>query len=58
MSMKNAYDVSKGERGKIFSPDAELNISECLEPDVVKVFLSSTGSSIPAGYNEVDNSTW
>jgi hypothetical protein len=39
--MKKEYDFSKGERGRFFRPDAELNIPVYLEPDVAKVFLSS-----------------
>ena len=39
--MKKEYDFSKGERGKFFRPDAELNIPVYLEPDVAKEFQSS-----------------
>jgi len=39
--MKREYDFSKGERGKFFRPNAELNIPVYLEPDVAKVFRSS-----------------
>ena len=39
--MKREYDFSKGERGKFFRPNAELNIPVHLEPDVAKVFRSS-----------------
>jgi hypothetical protein len=39
--MKKEYDFSKGERGKFFRPDAELNIPVYLEPDVAKAFRSS-----------------
>jgi len=39
--MKKEYDFSKGERGKFFRPDAELNIPVYLEPDVARVFRSS-----------------
>jgi hypothetical protein len=34
--MKKEYDFSKGERGKFFRPDAELNIPVYLEPQVAK----------------------
>lgn len=34
--MKEEYDFSKGERGKFFNPDAELNISVYLEPDIAE----------------------
>jgi len=39
--MKKEYDFSKGERGKFFRPDAELNIPVYLEPDVAKAFRGS-----------------
>ncbi len=39
--MKKEYDFSKGERGRFFRPDAELNIPVYLEPDVAKVYRSS-----------------
>jgi hypothetical protein len=32
--MKKEYDFSKGERGKFYRPDAELNIPVYLEPQV------------------------
>jgi len=35
--MKKEYDFSKGERGKFYHPDAELNIPIYLEPDVAAV---------------------
>jgi len=34
--MKKEYDFSKGERGKFFRPDAELNLPVYLEPQVAK----------------------
>ena len=34
--MKKQYDFSNGERGKLFRPDAELNIPVYLEPQVAK----------------------
>ncbi|MGC9995768.1 MAG: hypothetical protein ABSE79_10625 [Terriglobia bacterium] len=39
--MKKEYDFSKGERGKFFRPDAELNIPVYLDPDVAKAFRGS-----------------
>ena len=39
--MKKEYDFSKGERGKFFRADAELNIPVYLEPDVARAFRSS-----------------
>jgi hypothetical protein len=35
--MRKEYDFSKGERGKFYRPDVELNIPVYLEPDVAKV---------------------
>jgi len=35
--MKKEYDFSKGERGKFYRPDAELNIPVYLESDIAKV---------------------
>lgn len=32
--MKKEYDFSKGERGKFYHPDAELNLPIYLEPEV------------------------
>ncbi len=34
--MKKEYDFSKGERGKFFRPDAELNMPVYLEPQVAE----------------------
>jgi hypothetical protein len=34
--MRKEYDFSKGERGKFFRPDAELNIPIYLEPQVAE----------------------
>jgi hypothetical protein len=39
--MKREYDFSKGERGKFFLSNAELNLPVYLEPDVAKVFRNS-----------------
>jgi hypothetical protein len=33
-SMKKEYDFSKGECGKFYHPDAELNLPVFLDPDV------------------------
>lgn len=35
--MKKEYNFSKGERGKFYRPDVELNIPVYLESDVAKV---------------------
>ena len=34
--MKKEYDFSKGERGKFYRPDIELNLPVYLESDVAK----------------------
>lgn len=34
--MRKEYDFSKGERGKFYRPDVELNLPIYLEPDVAK----------------------
>ena len=34
--MKKEYDFSKGQRGKFFRPDVELNIPVYLEPQVAE----------------------
>jgi hypothetical protein len=34
--MRKEYDFSKGERGKFYRPDIELNLPIYLEPDVAK----------------------
>ena len=36
--MKTEYDFSKGERGKFYRPDAQLNLPVYLEPDVREYF--------------------
>jgi len=33
-SMRKEYDFSKGERGKFYHPDVELNLPVFLDPDV------------------------
>ncbi len=39
--MKKEYNFSKGERGKFFRPDIQLNVPVYLEPDVKKYFPDS-----------------
>lgn len=39
--MKQEYDFSKGERGKFFRPNIQLNLPVYLEPDVRKYFPDS-----------------
>jgi predicted transcriptional regulator len=34
--MRKEYDFSKGERGKFYRPEVELNMPIYLEPDVAK----------------------
>lgn len=34
--MKKEYDFSKGERGKFYHPDAQLNLPIYLEPEVAE----------------------
>ena len=34
--MRKEHDFSKGERGKFYQPDVELNLPIYLEPDVAK----------------------
>ncbi len=34
--MKKEYDFSKGERGKFYHPEMELNLPVYLEPDVAE----------------------
>ena len=53
--MKKEYDFSKGERGKFYRPDAELNIPVYLEPDVADVVrrrARKTNLSMGAVVNE------
>ena len=53
--MKKEYDFSKGERGKFYRPDAELNLPVYLEPDVADVVrrrARKTKASIGAVVNE------
>jgi hypothetical protein len=37
LTMKKEYDFSKGERGKFYRPDVELNIPVYLDSDVANV---------------------
>ena len=39
--MKKEYDFSKGERGKFYRPDIQLNLPVYLEPDVKPYFPDS-----------------
>jgi hypothetical protein len=35
-AMKKEYDFSKGERGKFYHPEAQLNLPVYLEPDIAE----------------------
>lgn len=53
--MKKEYDFSKGERGKFYRPDVELNIPVYLDPDVAKLVpkrARTTDAGIGAVVNE------
>ena len=41
--MKKEYDFSKGERGKFYHPDAELNFPVYLEPDIADFIRNLAG---------------
>ncbi|MCL0066069.1 hypothetical protein M1N79_04245 [Dehalococcoidia bacterium] len=41
--MKKEYDFSKGERGKFYRPDAELNFPIYLEPEIADFIRSLAG---------------
>lgn len=39
--MKKEYNFSKGERGKFYKPDVQLNLPVYLEPDLKEYFPNS-----------------
>ena len=41
--MKKGYDFSKGERGKFYRPDAELNFPIYLEPEIANFIRNLAG---------------
>ena len=41
--MKKGYDFSKGERGKFYRPDAELNFPIYLEPEIADFIRNLAG---------------
>ena len=41
--MKKEYDFSKGERGKFYRPDAELNFPIYLEPEIADFIRNLAG---------------
>jgi hypothetical protein len=53
--MKKEYDFSKGERGKFFRPDVELNIPVYLEPqiaDAVREYARKRNTNIGTLVNQ------
>jgi hypothetical protein len=53
--MKKEYDFSKGERGKFYRQDIELNVAVYLEPDVAKAIrerAKKEGTGIAVVVNE------
>lgn len=54
--MKREYDFSKGERGKFFRPDAELNLPVYLDSEVmtfVEAIAKKRKSDISSVVNEL-----
>ena len=41
--MKNEYDFSKGERGKFYHPNVELNFPVYLEPEIANFIHNLAG---------------
>ena len=41
--MKKEYDFSRGERGKFYHPDAELNFPVYLEPEIADFISNLAG---------------
>lgn len=52
--MKEECDFSKGERGKFYRPDAELNVPVYLDTDV-REYLASKAKSKGVEVNEIVN---
>ena len=53
--MKKEYDISKGEKGKFYHPDAELYLPVYLEQDTAEIlrkFSKSRGVEISTIVNE------
>ena len=53
--MKREYDFSKGERGKFYRPDAELNFPVYLDPEIadfVRVFAGKKDVEIEKVVND------
>ena len=52
--MKKEYDFSKGERGKFYSPDAELHFPIYLDADITE-FMSRLASQKERDLSELIN---
>lgn len=52
--MKKEYDFSKGERGKFYHPDVELNLPVFLDPDVA-AFLRELAEKKGTGVDSIVN---
>ena len=52
--MRDEYDFSKGERGKFFKPDAQLNLPVYLDDDV-RSYLQHQAAAKGKELNEIVN---
>ena len=52
--MRDEYDFSKGERGKFFKPDAQLNLPVYLD-DEVRAYLQQQATAKGKELNEIVN---
>jgi len=52
--MRDEYDFSKGERGKFFKPDAQLNLPVYLDDDV-RSYLQRQATAKGKELNEIVN---
>jgi len=52
--MRDEYDFSKGERGKFFKPDAQLNLPVYLDDDV-RSYLQRQAAAKGKELNEIVN---
>ena len=53
--MKKEYDFSKGERGKFYHPDAELNLPIYLDPEIadyIREIAGEKGTDIETVVND------
>lgn len=53
--MKKEYDFSKGERGKFYNPDGELNLPIYLEPEIAE-FVDKLSIEKKIDRNKIVNS--